>query len=1006
MSEAVQIGINGDNNGTVLVGDNNIVHYTDERTIVTQREGGPVPVRRRERPDPRFLPQSAASLIGRERDLARVRGWLAERGAPVLVYGPPGIGKSAVLSKVARDAADAGEDVVYLSGAGLETEDIVQELFEACYDSPGYLPPPKRLRQLMGKVRALVVIDGYEGTAESLERLLDATPGAGLLLASTQRLLGAEGHVLPLGGLTEADAVTLTTTAALADRTGAAAVADRNGAGEGAGWAGGEVSGSWTGGEAVADRTGAGEGAGWAGGEVSGSRAGGEAGGGWASGEAASAPAAAEAVPAAGRAGVVPAAGGAGVVSAAGGAGVVSAAGGGLSGEERAAIRELCRAANGHPRTLLQAAALMRTNGVLPVAADPGTAARALVASLDGDRSAAARALAALPGVPVSAPVLAALAALPSPDDADAALTELRRLRLAEPAGPGHRLAGEAPIRRGRRDAAGYATRLTAWVRSATRAEVAASAAVIVAVLRAAVQEEAHDPARTLARAAAPLLGRSLRWGAWGRTLALGLTAATNAGAADDVAYFESEKKVRERALGLLLGLGGGGLGAAGALAFFGKGGSLFSAPTLAIAVTTTVVVTAATAIGVHLARPSAAEQPATVITPVAAGPRSSGNARPPLGTADPPLGTADPPLGTADPPVESGNRPSPGTGPGTIRRTPPDTGPDTRPDTGSDTGRRTSPDPGPDRRPPPDTEDNTPRDRSTPRPATPHLTLSNPVVESGGSTDARATGFDPGERITFSWTGQGGSGDLGTRTADSRGIAVLPGATVQAAGAYTITAQGKTPERRAEAGLTVRERPAPPIRLTSVPSSVRAEAALEVTATGFEAGETVRLTLGDTLVATATAGGNGHVTLRGHAPAQPATYRLTVTGRAAGRSAGTELTVTPKPPPDLSGNWGGYLNFQDVGGGSYEGTRRGSDHVEPNSGCTFPHGGAEVHLSGNGPVYEGETRWVHGSSGQNCDFKWGAATFTLSADGDSLEVISQNPFVPGETKTYTLQRN
>ncbi|TYB57656.1 hypothetical protein FXF51_39880 [Nonomuraea sp. PA05] len=874
MSEAVQIDINGDNNGTVLVGDNNIVHYTDGRTIVTEREGGPVPVRKRERPDPRFLPESAGSLIGRDRDLARVRGWLAERSAPVLVHGPPGIGKSAVLSRVAREAADAGEDVVYLSGAGLETEDIVQELFEACYDSPGYLPPPKRLRQLMGKVRALVVIDGYEGTAESLERLLDATPGAGLLLGSTQRLLGAEGHVLPLGGLTEADAVTLTTTEVVADRAGV------------------------------------------------------------------------------------------------------------LSGEERAAIRELCRAANGHPRTLLQAAALMRTNGVLPVAADPGTAARALVASLDGDRSAAARALAALPGVPVSAPVLAALAALPSPDDADAALTELRRLRLAEPAGPGHLLAGEAPIRRGRRDAAGYATRRTAWVRSATRAEVAASAAVIVAVLRAAVQEEAHDPARTLARAAAPLLGRSLRWGAWGRTLAFGLTAATNAGAADDVAYFESEKKVRERALGLLLGLGGGGLGAAGALAFLGKGGSVFSVPTLAIAVTTTVVVTAATAIGVHLARPSAAEQPATVITPIAAGPRTSGNARPPLGTVDPPLGIVDPP-------VESGDRPSPDTGPGPIRRTPPDPGPDTS------------------RRPSPDTEENTPRDRNrdTPRP-TPHLTLSNPAIESGGSTDARATGFDPGEQITFSWKGQGSSGDLGTRTADARGAAVLPDATVQAAGAYTIAAQGKTPERRAEATLTVRERPAPLIRLTSVPSSVQAEAALEVTATGFEAGETVRLTLGDTLVATATAGGNGHVTLRGHAPARPDTYRLTVTGRAADRSDDTELTVTPKPPPDLSGGWGGYLDFQDVGGGSYEATRSGPDHVEPNSGCTFPHGGAEVHLSGNGPVYEGETRWVHGSGGQNCDFKWGAATFTLSADGDSLEVRSQNPFVPGETKTYTLRRN
>ncbi|MEV0385858.1 ATP-binding protein, partial [Nonomuraea sp. NPDC050643] len=359
---AVQVSIGGDNNGPVLVGDNITVQYTEERTILGEREGGPIPVRKREHPDPRWLPPSAGDLVGRDRDLARIRGRLAERSAPVLVHGPPGIGKSAVLSRIARDEADAGEDVVYLSAAGLETEDIVQELFEACYDSPGHLPSPKRLRQLMGRVRALVVIDGYEGSAESLERLLDATPGIGLLLSSTRRLLGAEGYVLPLGGLAEADAITLT----MAEAAGSAA-----------------------------DPAGT------------------------------------------------------------------------MTDEEAAAVRELCRAANGHPRTLLQAAALMRASGVLSVAADPDTAARALVASLDGDASAAARALAALPGVPVSAPVLAALAALPSPVEADAALAGLRRLRLAEPTGPGHILSAGTSVPQGRQEAAGYATRLTAWVRAA-----------------------------------------------------------------------------------------------------------------------------------------------------------------------------------------------------------------------------------------------------------------------------------------------------------------------------------------------------------------------------------------------------------------------------------------------------------------------------------------------------------------------------------------------------------
>ncbi|MEW9553218.1 AAA family ATPase [Nonomuraea sp. NPDC050783] len=861
--DAVRMSFGGDNNGTVLVGDHNVVHYTENRTIVTEREGGPVPVRLREHPDRRWLPDSAAPLIGRDRDLARIRGRLAERGAPVLVYGPPGIGKSAVLARIARDAADAGEDVVYLSAAGLETEDIVQELFEACYDSPGYLPPPGRLRRLMGKVRALVVIDGYEGSAESLEKLLDVVPGAGLLLASTRRLLGAEGHVLPLGGLAEADAVALTT---------------------------------------------------------------------------------AEAVPDPARP---------------------------LSEEESAAVRELCRAANGHPRTLLQAAALMRASGVLPVAADPGTAARALVASLDGDGSAAARALAALPGVPVPAPVLGALAGL-SPDGTDAALAGLRRLRLAEPAGPGHLLTAGAPVPRGRNEAAGYAARLTSWVRNATRAEVAAGAAAVVAVLRAAVREEAHDPARALARAAAPLLGRSLRWGAWGQVLAFGLTAAANAGAADDVAYFEEEEKVRKRALGLLLGLGGGGLGAAGAVAFLGKGGSAFSAQALVIAAATTVAVTAAAVAGVRLATPGAAEPSAAVITPLAARPRPPATTRPPAGGL-PPIDTR-PPIDT-HPPIDTARRDQSGS-----RRDGP--------------GRDTMRDRG--------------RDPATPRPGTPRLILSDGAIERGGSTGARATGFEPGERVTFTWAGPGGGGELGVRTADGRGVAVLADAVPAgaAAGRYTITARGGSPDRRAGATLTIRERPAPRIRFVRVPSSVPAEAAFEVVAAGFDAGESVRLTLGDASLARAAAGAGGQVTLRGDAPAGPATYRLAVTGRDGDRSASTLLTVTPKPPPDLSGRWGGYLTFRDVGGGSYEGTRYGPDWVEPHSGCTYPSGDPEVHLFGQPPTYQGEIRWIYGVNGKDCGFEWGAATFTLSADGDSLRVSAQDPRDPGRTMSQTLRRN
>jgi hypothetical protein len=401
----------------------------------------------------------------------------------------------------------------------------------------------------------------------------------------------------------------------------------------------------------------------------------------------------------------------------------------------------------------------------------------------------------------------------------------------------------------------------------------------------------------------------------------------------------------------------------------------------MTLAVATTVAVTATAIIGVRLADPGAAEPQATVITPIAAQPQLPVTGHPPTGSVR--LNQFGPGQRTTR---DQGQGPTPDRGQDTTR----DQGQGSTRDRGQDTTRDQG------------------RDPVTPRPRVPRLILSDESIQTGGSVDARATGFETGERVTFSWTGPGGSGELGGRTADARGVAVLSDAAPAgiAAGQYTITAQGKSPDRRAGATLSVRERPAPRIRLARVPSSVVAEAAFEVVATGFDAGETVRLTLGNTSVATAVAGGSGEVTLRGDAPATPGTYPLTVTGRADDRSARAELTVTPKPPPDLSGRWGGYLDFQDLGGGYYEGTRYGSDWVEPNSGCTYPMGSAEVHLSGQRPTYTGEIRWIYGSNGQNCAFEWGAATFTLSEDGDTLEVRSEDPRNPGQRMSQTLRRN
>jgi tetratricopeptide (TPR) repeat protein len=61
----------------------------------------------------------AVPLIGRERQLDRARGWVADlaegRGRAALVEGEPGIGKSSLLRAIARDAKAAGTQVFWAS---------------------------------------------------------------------------------------------------------------------------------------------------------------------------------------------------------------------------------------------------------------------------------------------------------------------------------------------------------------------------------------------------------------------------------------------------------------------------------------------------------------------------------------------------------------------------------------------------------------------------------------------------------------------------------------------------------------------------------------------------------------------------------------------------------------------------------------------------------------------------------------------------------------------------
>ncbi|GFH36025.1 ATP-binding protein [Streptomyces pacificus] len=193
--------------GHVTIGDNNVV-VSAERSFVQIVQPGqrPAPVARQ---DMTLLPRRPQAAVGRERELAELRSGLDDHGA-WQIHGPAGIGKSTLLRQAAHRLADErGGAVVFVDAAGREPGDVLQDVFEACYDAPGYRPAHTELRRLMADVTADIVLDDLEVEAEDLDTVLDALPSSALLYASGQRTLLGKGGTLALGGLGHKAAMTL-----------------------------------------------------------------------------------------------------------------------------------------------------------------------------------------------------------------------------------------------------------------------------------------------------------------------------------------------------------------------------------------------------------------------------------------------------------------------------------------------------------------------------------------------------------------------------------------------------------------------------------------------------------------------------------------------------------------------------------------------------------------------------------------------------------------------------
>jgi tetratricopeptide (TPR) repeat protein len=167
----------------------------------------------------RGLPDGAEYFVGRERELAQLReeigrpglavagGKQPERGRVLLVVGRPGVGRTAVAVRLARDVAEAYPDgrffvrLTAADGAPVPPEDTARALLRALAGDPFAADPLAALRAATAGRRLLLVLDDVPH-ADQLAGLLPDSPGS-LVVATSDGPLSGVPDVRPctLGGL-------------------------------------------------------------------------------------------------------------------------------------------------------------------------------------------------------------------------------------------------------------------------------------------------------------------------------------------------------------------------------------------------------------------------------------------------------------------------------------------------------------------------------------------------------------------------------------------------------------------------------------------------------------------------------------------------------------------------------------------------------------------------------------------------------------------------------------
>jgi beta-lactam-binding protein with PASTA domain len=199
-----EISVGGDVLGQIAVG-NNIVQIREHHGNLVFQLQPDTKLNPTRRPLPaKSALHSPQKFFGRQAEISLIVGE-ANAGRAIAVDGQPGIGRSALLRKVAAD--ERLLSAKYLSNSDLTPDDATQVLFDTFYscDFPVRLTP-EQAKPWLQEIQASIIIDDVE--AAIAVRLVDLAPQCGFVLAATTSPVDGVRSV-QLNGLGPDDARTL-----------------------------------------------------------------------------------------------------------------------------------------------------------------------------------------------------------------------------------------------------------------------------------------------------------------------------------------------------------------------------------------------------------------------------------------------------------------------------------------------------------------------------------------------------------------------------------------------------------------------------------------------------------------------------------------------------------------------------------------------------------------------------------------------------------------------------